>query len=324
MRRPRQAFERAIALDSALPLARLGLGLAKIRAGDLESGSRELEIAVALDPNDSLLRSYLGKAYSEERRNPLDGEQYVIAKQLDPNDPTPWFYNAIRLQTINRPVEALHELEKSIELNDNRAVYRSRLLLDEDIAVRETSLARIYNDLGFEQVARVEATKSLNQDPANYSAHRFLSDTYAGLPRHEIARASELLQAQLLQPVNINPVQPSLPLTDFNVAAGAGPAEGGIQRVHPAVCAQRRPAHRDRHRRQQRYLRRRGRGDHARRPRIPCCWAVRRSTPMAFANKTTATRTTWLTPTYRSRSRQSSIFRPEYRYRDTDQGVISS
>ena len=229
----KQAFHRAIELDSALPLARLGLGLAKIRAGDLESGARELEIAVALDPDDSLLRSYLGKAYFEERRNPLDGEQYAIAKRLDPNDPTPWFYNALRLQTINRPVEALHELEKSIELNDNRAVYRSRLLLDEDLAVRETSLARIYDDLGFEQVALVEATKSLNQDPANYSAHRFLSDTYAGLPRHEIARASELLQAQLLQPININPVQPSLPLTDFNVAAAAGPAQAAFNEFTP-------------------------------------------------------------------------------------------
>ena len=127
-------FERAIALDSANPLARLGLGLATIRAGDLDAGGREIEIAVALDPNNSLLRSYLGKTYFEERRDPLDGQQYEIAKQLDPNDPTPWFYDAIRLQTINRPVEALRNIEKSIELNDNRAVYRSRLLLDEDVA----------------------------------------------------------------------------------------------------------------------------------------------------------------------------------------------
>jgi tetratricopeptide (TPR) repeat protein len=232
------AFEHAIRLDSAEPLARLGLGLAKIRAGDLEGGRRELEIAVALDPNNSLLRSYLGKAYFEERRDPQDGQQYEIAKKLDPNDPTPWFYDAIRLQTINQPVAALHNIEKSIELNDNRAVYRSRLLLDEDIAVRETSLARIYNTLGFEQVAVNEATKSLNADPANYSAHRFLSDTYAALPRHEIARASELLQSQLLQPLNINPVQPSLPLTDFNVITGAGPSQAAFNEFTPLFARQ--------------------------------------------------------------------------------------
>ena len=165
------------------------------------------------------------------------GEQYEIAKQLDPNDPTPWFYDAIRLQTINRPVEALHNIEKSIELNDNRAPYRSRLLLDEDLAVRQTSLARIYNDLGFEQVALTTATKSLNVDPANYSAHRFLSDTYAALPRHEIARASELLQSQLLQPININPVQPSLPLTDFNIVTGAGPAQAAFNEFTPLFAS---------------------------------------------------------------------------------------
>ena len=238
LKQSKAAFERAIQLDSAEPLARLGLGLATIRAGNLEAGRRELEIAVALDPNDSLLRSYLGKAYFEEKRAPLDAEQYQIAKELDPNDPTPWFYDAIRLQTENRPVEALRNLETSIRLNDNRAVYRSRLLLDEDIAVRQTSLARIYNDLGFEQVALTEATKSLNADPANYSAHRFLSDTYAALPRHEIARASELLQSQLLQPLNINPVQPSLPLTDFNIVTGAGPSQAAFNEFTPLFARQ--------------------------------------------------------------------------------------
>ena len=162
------AFERAIALDSANPLPRLGLGLAKIRSGDLEAGGREIEIAAALDPNNSLIRSYLGKAYFEERRDPLDAEQFAIAKELDPNDPTPWFYDAIRLQTENRPVEALRNLERSIELNDNRAVYRSRLLLDEDRATRGVSLARIYDDLGFEQlgVSRGDASRS-TLDPAN-------------------------------------------------------------------------------------------------------------------------------------------------------------
>jgi hypothetical protein len=49
----------------------------------------------------------------------------------------------------------------------------------------------------------VEGWRLLNIDPSNYSAHRFLADFYAALPRHEIARVSELLQSQLLQPVNI-------------------------------------------------------------------------------------------------------------------------
>ena len=124
----KSTFEHAISLESNDPLARLGLGLAKIRAGNLEDGRRDLEIAVALNPDDALLRSYLGKAYFEERRDESAVREYDVSKRLDPKDPTPWFYDAIRKQTVNRPVEALQDFEKAISLNDNRAVYRSRLL----------------------------------------------------------------------------------------------------------------------------------------------------------------------------------------------------
>ena len=54
----------------------------------------------------------------------------------------------------------------------------------------------------------MEGYKSVNTDPTDFSGHRFLADTYAALPRHEIARVSELLQSQLLQPINITPIQP--------------------------------------------------------------------------------------------------------------------
>ena len=137
------------------------------------------------------------------------------------------------MQSENRPVEALRDIEKSIELNDNRAVYRSRELLDEDRAARGTSLARIYNDLGFEQLGINEATKSLGYDPSSAAAHRFLSDVYATRPRYEIARASELLQAQLLQDININPVQPSLAETDLNIITSGGPARPGFNEFTP-------------------------------------------------------------------------------------------
>ena len=206
----KKAFERAIELDQGDPLPRLGLGLAMIREGDLDAGRGELDIAVSLDPDNSLLRSYLGKAYYEEKLDKQAADQYEMAKSLDPKDPTPYFYDAIRKQTTNRPVEALQDMQKAIELNDNRAVYRSRLQLDSDLAARSASLGRIYSDLGFQQLGLVEGWKSVNTDPTNFSAHRFLADSYSILPRHEIARVSELLQSQLLQPLNMTPIQPHL------------------------------------------------------------------------------------------------------------------
>ncbi|SDX46971.1 FecR domain-containing protein [Nitrosomonas oligotropha] len=228
-------FHRAIALDQADPTPRLGLGLALIREGELEAGRIELEIAASLDPANSLIRSYLGKAYFEEKRYPLASTQFDLAKERDPKDPTPWFYDAIQKQTQNRPVEALRDIQKSIELNNNRAVYRSKFLLDHDEAARGSSLARIFENLGFERRAVMETAKSLSFDPANYSAHRFLSDTYANIPRHEIARASELLQAQLLQPINVNPVQPHSAVADLNIVTNSGPSAAGFNEFTPLM-----------------------------------------------------------------------------------------
>jgi len=233
IRDAKKAFLMAIELDQTAPLPRLGLGLAKIREGDLKAGRAEIEIAAGLDPDNSLIRGYLGKAYYEEKRDKPAKDQFAIAKELDPQDPTAWFYDAIRKQSRNRPVEALQDLERSIELNENRAVYRSRLLLDQDLAARSSSLGRIYNDLGFQQLALAEGWGSLNADPANYSAHRFLADSYANLPRHHIARVSELLQSQLLQPINITPVQPSLAESNLSVLEGAGPSDPSFNEFNP-------------------------------------------------------------------------------------------
>ena len=229
----RGAFEKAIKLDDADPLPRLGIGLAMIRDGGLEEGRREIEIAMSLDPNNSLIRSYLGKAYYEEKRDKLAVGQYEMAKSLDPSDPTPYFYDAIEKQTTNRPAEALQDMQKAIELNDNRMVYRSRLLLDQDTAAREAGLARIYSDLGFRELALVEGWKSVNTDPANHSAHRFLADSYSALPRHEIARVSELLQSQLLQPLNLSPLQPSLSESNLFVVANGGPSNLSFNEFNP-------------------------------------------------------------------------------------------
>jgi tetratricopeptide (TPR) repeat protein len=227
------AFEKAIVLDQADPLPRLGLGLAKIRGGDLKLGRAEIEIAATLDPNNSLIRSYLGKAFFDERRTKLDETQFAIAKELDPQDPTPWFYDAIRKQTVNRPIEAMRDMQKSIELNNNRSVYRSRLLLDQDLAARSASLARIYKDIGFEQLALVEGWKSVNTDPSNHSSHRLLADLYSSRPRHEIARVSELLQSQLLQPLNITPIQPQLAESNLLILQGSGPSDPSFNEFNP-------------------------------------------------------------------------------------------
>ncbi len=203
-------FESAVAADPGFPMARLGRGIAAIRRGSFQSGREDMQTAASLDPDNSLIRSYLAKGYYEEKRESEASKELAAAKALDPSDPTPYLYDAILKQTYNRPVEALQDLQESIELNDRRAVYRSRLLLDQDLAVRSADLASIYNDLGFEQLGAVTARQSADADQSNYSSHLFLAGSYRSLPGFASAYLSEVLQARIYQPVNVNAVRPDV------------------------------------------------------------------------------------------------------------------
>ena len=228
----RDAFQTAIAQDSTLGLPHVGLGLVLFRRNQTDAAVAEMRKATLLEPRVSLYNSYLGKAFYEIKDDRRAQKYLETAKQLDPRDPTPWLYDAIRLQSINRPVEAVENLQKSIELNDDRGVYRSRLLLDEDLAARSATLGRIYNEVGFTELGLQEGWQSVNRDPANYSAHRLLSDSYSALPTTEIASVSELLQSQLLQPVNIIPVVPQRAETKLLIPS-AVPATASLYEFNP-------------------------------------------------------------------------------------------
>ena len=200
-------FNRAIAIDGGLGNAWLGRGLVQIHQGDAHQGRADLQVAAALEPQRSLLRSYLGKAFSHGADNLRAIKELNLAKRLDPNDPTAWLYSALILQKQNRINEAITDLEKSKNLNENRRLWRSKLLLDQDRAVRSANLASIYRDAGMTDVSVWEASRAVNDDYANYSAHLFLANSYDALRdpkqinlRYETPWLSELLTANLLAP----------------------------------------------------------------------------------------------------------------------------
>jgi tetratricopeptide (TPR) repeat protein len=233
LRAAEKAFMASVRLDQASPMPYLGLGLVQIRKGHLAKGRAYIETAANMDPGNALIRSYLGKAYYEEKRNKVAASQFELAKEFDGLDPTAWFYDAIRKQTENRPVEALEDLQTAMVLNDNRAVYRSRLLLDSDQASRSSSLARVYDVLGFKRLAQEESRHFLTLDPGNPSAHRFLADSYVGVQHHETARVSEVLQSQLLTPEIASPVSPSAGEADLYTVDGSGPSLAGYNEYNP-------------------------------------------------------------------------------------------
>ncbi|MDI6854636.1 MAG: TonB-dependent receptor, partial [Deltaproteobacteria bacterium] len=115
------------------------------------------------------------------------------------------------LTDLNRPGEAIQEINKSIELNDNVAMFRGRQSLDQDRAVRNTNLARSYQQLGLSEWAFSKAVTAVKHDPYNSSAHLFLQDSYdVGGPfflnsgQLLVALETEGLLYRLLSPANQN------------------------------------------------------------------------------------------------------------------------
>jgi len=209
----RAAFERAVALDGAFGNGWLGLGLVKIKQGDLDGGRADLQTAASVEPTMSIFHSYLGKAMSQDGRKDEAEKDLEFARFLDPNDPTPPLYMAIEKQRVNRTNEAIADLEESIRLNDNRRLFRSGFLLDQDRAVRSANLARIYQAAGMREVAVREATRAVESDYTNPSAHLFLANSYNALRdpdrillRYETPWFNELLLANMLAPVGGGPL----------------------------------------------------------------------------------------------------------------------
>lgn len=216
-------FDEAIAIDSALGNAWLGRGLCRIRQGQAEPGREDLQMAAALEPNRAVLRSYLGKAFTETGDAARAGHELELARKFDPNDPTSWLYSALLHQPQNRLNEAIRDLEKSLELNDNRRVYRSQLLLDQDRAVRSSSLASIYRENGMTDVSLREAARAVTHDYANYSAHLFLANSYDALRdptrfnlRQETVWFNELLLANLLSPAGVRTLSQNISQQEYS------------------------------------------------------------------------------------------------------------
>jgi tetratricopeptide (TPR) repeat protein len=230
----RGQFDQAIEADGALANGWLGRGLVKIRQGldrrliDIggvtdADGRADLQVAATLEPQRAVLRNYLGKAFSQARDLPHARKELDLARKLDPNDPTSWLYSALLNQQANRINEAVNDLEASKARNANRSIFRSSLLLDQDQAVRRANIAGIYRDEGMFERSVQEASRAVEDDYGNYSAHLFLANSFDLLRdpklinlRYETPAFSELLLANLLAPVGGGMLSQNISQQDYS------------------------------------------------------------------------------------------------------------
>jgi Tfp pilus assembly protein PilF len=215
-------FDAAIAADSALANAWMGRGLTRIRKGDLDAGREDLLIAAALEPRRAELRNYLGKAFAEDDQAALAAKEVRLAKDLDPNDPNTWLYSALLHQQNNEINAAIRDLEKSRSLNENRSLFRSSELLNQDASVRSGNLARLYQDAGMGQVAQREAARAVNSDYANYATHEFLAANLnwgaenLTSQRYQTPAVNEYAIANLLAPVHAGILSPAVSQSEYS------------------------------------------------------------------------------------------------------------
>ncbi len=198
------AFQKAVELDPGSGEPHLGLGLACMRQGNVPAAFEEMTAAVLLEPRRSLFVTYWGKMLYQIERHDRALDMLDVARNLDPRDPTPELYRAIVLRDLNRPTEAVRAVNTAIKLNDNRAVYRSRLLLDSDRAVKNVDQAILYDQLGLLDWAKSKATTSLKDDLTNSSAHLFMAGSLQNATDRSWAMQNEYLLARMLMPANMN------------------------------------------------------------------------------------------------------------------------
>ena len=80
-------------------------------------------------------------------------------------------------------------------LRPDPVMTRSRLMLDQDRAVRSANLAGVYRDAGMTEASLREAARAVTYDYANDSAHLFISDTFNEL-RDPTRRSSTWLSSR--------------------------------------------------------------------------------------------------------------------------------
>lgn len=201
------ALDRALQIDAGYGEAWLGRGLALQRLGRHADALAAFQAASALEPRRSLFRSYVAKAAGQQRDEPLAAKELRIARELDPRDPTPWLYSALNRHQNNDYNEAVRDLERSFDLNDQRSVFRSKLQLDRDRAVRSADLAAIYDAVGLTDVSERAASRAVDDDYSNFAGHLFVARSLQSREdparfnlRYESPRASALLLANLLAP----------------------------------------------------------------------------------------------------------------------------
>ncbi|WP_312077041.1 tetratricopeptide repeat protein [Chryseobacterium sp.] len=110
-------YTKAIELDSKFKLAVIGRGSIYYIVGDYENSEKDFIEVTELMPNFSMGYLYLGNIKSQKADFESALKYYDQALIYDKKNSTTYFSKAICQSYLNRPLDAIHLLKKSIEIN---------------------------------------------------------------------------------------------------------------------------------------------------------------------------------------------------------------
>lgn len=203
-------FEAAVTLNPEASDAMMGKGIALFNTNSRQEGLEAIIHATLISPQISSLQSYLAKAYLENNDYTQADQSLDRAKRLDPKDPTPYLYESLNFFEKHEPGKAINSLSKAQALNKNRAVFRSKYLIDQDNAVLMSNVSSLYNELGFNYSSMLSASMAIEEDPLNAAAYRrlFFSDAFGThtRPIYQQSMETEKLLAKMFVPPTLNSI----------------------------------------------------------------------------------------------------------------------
>jgi Tfp pilus assembly protein PilF len=156
------ALTNAVRIDPNNLRARLDLGGAQRRAGDLKGAEDTLTTLLIDAPNVAAVHSELGDVYIQEHKRQEALAEWQRASQLDPNNTTVLLNFGALLDSSGEPELAAKQ-------------FQAATIVDPSLAVAHFDLAHVYTKLGHRQDAVDELTKAVALEPNN----PHVTDAYA-------------------------------------------------------------------------------------------------------------------------------------------------
>jgi tetratricopeptide (TPR) repeat protein len=175
----RAQFARSLQLDPTFSRAYLGEGIVLLKEGKPDDAIKELSKASLFEPYLSEVHSFLGIAYYQKHDAGAALKELRTAEECDPLDSTPHQLSSAIYNDLYRPVEAIGEARRVLELFPYRKASGEALLEGAQNGIMSVNYGLNFLDLP--EWSLYYALKALFWDPYRNTSHFGVANAYLEL-----------------------------------------------------------------------------------------------------------------------------------------------